>query len=74
MFSYTAKLWDLVVLAGAIETSALAAGGGPPPKVTPTLDHKNVLPLRTRWLAYQLGVVFLRNRGDSHHTTRGERP
>jgi hypothetical protein len=53
MRSHTAKLWAVVLVAGVIATtSGLAAGSGAPLKVTSTLDHKKVLPLRTRWLAY----------------------
>jgi hypothetical protein len=39
-------------IALASVSSALAAGGSKPIRVTSTLDGKKVLPLRTRWLAY----------------------
>jgi len=51
--SHKAKLRAAVLAAAVIAaTSAFAANDGPPLKITSTLDHKTVLPLRTRWLAY----------------------
>jgi hypothetical protein len=51
--SYNAKLWAPVLVAAAVAaTSALAAPGSKQLKVSSTLDHKTVLPLRTHWLAY----------------------
>jgi hypothetical protein len=50
--SHSPKLWAAVLVAAAVAaTSALAAPGSTPLRVTSTLDHKTVLPLRTHGLA-----------------------
>jgi hypothetical protein len=46
-------VWAAAIATAVIATtSAWAAGGSPPLRITSSLDHKTVLPLRTRWLAY----------------------
>ena len=50
--SHKAKFWVASLLAAIIASNSALAADGKPLRLTSTLDHKTVLPLRTRWLAY----------------------